>query len=107
MKIRLSFVDNSITMALGNSKYLKTLEMLGFKNIGEAINHLEKMSKKYSASHYAENRTFKRLIKKYRKANTSSVTAKAPEIPGVDLKNKVYFDMQELSPELHCSTPVK
>ena len=107
IKARLSFVDNSIINALADSKYLETLKILGFKNIDEAINHLDKISKKYSATCYAENGPpFKVLIEKYRKANTGK-TAEAPNIPNINLKDRVYFDMQELSPELHCSKPIK
>lgn len=107
LKARLSFVDNSIVNALADRRYLKTLNILGFKDIDEAITHLEQQGEKYSVSNYAENSPgFNVLIDKYRKANTGK-TAEAPNIPGVNLKNKIYFDFQELSPGLHCSTPVK
>jgi hypothetical protein len=97
LKVRLSFVDNTIGNALVDSKYSESLKILGFNNIDEAITHLGVIFKKNGASRYAENsKPVSELLTKYRNA-IAAKSAKAPSIPMVNLNNKFYFDMQEFS----------
>lgn len=107
IKVRLSFVDNTIANTLVDSKYMESLKILGFKNIDEAISHLGVIFKKYGAIQYAENsKPYTELLTKYRNV-IAAKSSKAPSIPNVNLKNKVYFDMQEFSLGMARSKIVK
>ena len=107
LKSRTSFLDNVIQSSLNSDKYLEVLKVLGFKNLDQAIDQLDMIAKKYSTHQYKDGvGPFTLLTDKYRKASRQP-KADPPEIYGLDLSKKVYFDIQEYSQTLALSSTPK